>query len=116
MKLSCISIGSCLLALAVMLPAPGAYANPLTFIANLSGANENPANASSGTGLATIVLDPAAETIRIEATFSGLTTNDVAAHIHCCQTMGPTQNVGLPGLILATAGFLGLWRRRQKSA
>ena len=67
MKLSLprISIGSCLLALgaaALTLPAPAAHANPMTFFANLSGANENPSNASPGTGLATVVLDPTAQT------------------------------------------------------
>ena len=43
---------------ALMLPAPAAYADPITFTANLSGLNENPANASPGTGTATIVLEP----------------------------------------------------------
>jgi hypothetical protein len=100
MKLSLprISTGSCLLALAagIILPAPAAHANPMTFTANLSGANENPATPSTGTGLATIVLDPMAQTLQVTATFSGLTTNDVAAHIHCCQTLpGTNQNEGV---------------------
>jgi hypothetical protein len=57
----------------------------LTFFANLSGANETPPTGSPGTGLATIVLDPVAQTLQVNATFSGLTTPDTAAHIHCCQ-------------------------------
>ena len=84
MKLSLpdISIRPCLLALVslLILPAPAAHADQMTFIANLSGANENPANASPGTGLATIVLDPVAQTLQVNATFSGLTTPDTAAH------------------------------------
>ena len=44
MKLSlpCIPLGSCLLALAaaLILPALAAHATPMTFFANLSGANE----------------------------------------------------------------------------
>ena len=43
---------------ALMVPAPAAHADPITFIANLSGANELPTPAASrGTGLATVVLD-----------------------------------------------------------
>ena len=71
---------------ALMLPAPAAYAAPMTFFADLSGANETPPTGSPGTGLATIVLDPVAQTLQVNATFSGLTSNTTAAHIHCCQT------------------------------
>jgi CHRD domain len=75
-----------LLAFAPVLILPAAaHAVPLTFFANLSGANESPPNASPGTGIATIVLDPVAQTLQVNATFSGLTTPDTAAHIHCCQ-------------------------------
>jgi hypothetical protein len=99
MKLSLpyISIRSCPLALAAALILPiVAHADPMTFIANLSGANENPSNASPGTGLATIVLDPVAQTLQVNATFSGLMSNDTAAHIHCCQAMpGTNVNVGV---------------------
>jgi CHRD domain len=81
---------------ALMLPVPAAHASPLTFFADLTGANENPPNASQGTGLATIVLDPVAQTLQVNATFSGLGSNDTMAHIHCCQTMpGTNQNVGV---------------------
>jgi hypothetical protein len=81
------SIRPCLLALlsVLILPAPAAHAAPLTFFANLSGASETPPTGSPGTGLATIVLDPVAQTLQVNATFSGLTTPDTAAHIHCCQ-------------------------------
>jgi hypothetical protein len=99
MKLSLpyISVRSCLLALAAALILPiAAHANPITFVTNLSGANENPPTTSLGTGLATIVLDPVAQTLQVNATFSGLTSNTTAAHIHCCQTMpGTNQNEGV---------------------
>ena len=93
MKLSLPRIsGSCLLALAagVILPAPAAYADPMTFFAVLSAANEvqTPPVVSPGTGLATITLDPMANTIEINVSFSGLTTPDNAAHIHCCAPLG----------------------------
>jgi hypothetical protein len=88
---------------ALMLPAPPAHAIPLTFEANLSGANEVPPVPSPGTGFATVVLDPAAETIQINATFSGLTSNTNAAHIHCCAPLGT--NVGVATTVPAFPGF-----------
>jgi hypothetical protein len=91
------------IATSVMLPAPVSYAVPITFVANLTGANEVPPVASPGTGLATVVLDPTAQTIQINATFSGLTSNDVAAHIHCCGPLGT--NVGVATTVPAFPGF-----------
>jgi len=73
-----------LIGAALLLPVRAAYAIPITFVANLSGANEIPPTPSPGTGLATVVLDPVAHTIQINVTFSGLTSPDIAAHIHCC--------------------------------
>ena len=61
------------IAAALTLSAPTAHAIPMTFVGNLSGANEVPPTTSTGTGLATIVLDPTAQTITFNVTFSGLT-------------------------------------------
>jgi len=58
---------------ALALQVPEAHAVPVEFVGNLSGANEVPPNASPGTGLATVALDPTAQTIQITASFSGLT-------------------------------------------
>jgi CHRD domain len=88
-----ISLSSALM----MLSVPAAHAIPLTFTTTLSGANEVPPTASPGTGFATVVLDPAAETLQLNVTFSGLTSNDMAAHIHCCLLAG-----GGPNLVVAT--------------
>jgi hypothetical protein len=97
MKLSGISLGSCILALAAALIvlAPAAHAAPMTFTAILSGANELPNPVPSpGTGLATVVLDPTAQTIQINATFSGLTSPTITgAHIHCCAPFGTNAGV-----------------------
>ena len=82
---------------------PAAHAIPLTFEANLSGANEVPPVPSPGTGFATVVLDPAAQTIQINATFSGLTSNTNAAHIQCCAPLGT--NVGVATTVPAFPGF-----------
>lgn len=88
---------------ALMLLAPAAHAIPMTFVGNLSGANEIPPVASPGTGLATVVLDPTAQTIQINATFGGLTSNDTMAHIHCCAPLGT--NVGVATTVPAFPGF-----------
>src|SRR5262245_38154072 len=80
---------------ALMLPAQAANAIPMTFTAVLSGANELPNPVPSpGTGLATVVLDPTAQTIQIDAMFSGLTSpNITGAHIHCCAPFGTNAGV-----------------------
>src|SRR6266849_350322 len=91
------------IATALVLPVPAAYAIPVTFVGNLAGANEVPPIASLGTGLATVVLDPMAQTIQVNATFSGLTSNDVAAHIHCCAPLGT--NAGVATTVPAFPGF-----------
>ena len=91
------------IAAALTPPVPAAYAIPITFVANLTGANEVPPVASPGTGIATVVLDPTAQTIQINATFSGLTSNDTAAHIHCCAPLGT--NAGVATTVPAFPGF-----------
>jgi len=93
-----------LIAAAVLiLLTPGAHAAPIAFGGILSGANEIPPTASPGTGNVTVVLDPTAQTILIDATFSGLTSPDMAAHIHCCAPLGT--NVGVATTLPAFAGF-----------
>src|SRR6266436_5328112 len=88
---------------ALVLQTPAAHATPMTFVGNLSGANENPVVVTPGTGFATIILDPTAQTIQINATFSGLTSPDTAAHIHCCAPLGT--NVGVATTVPAFPGF-----------
>src|SRR5262249_29897609 len=65
-----------------------AHAIPITFELNLSGANEVPPVSPAGTGSATVVLDPTAQTLQVSAMFSGLTSGTTAAHIHCCAPLG----------------------------
>jgi hypothetical protein len=89
----------------LILWAPVSYAIPLTFVGQLSAANEvpSPVAVSQGTGFATVVLDPTARTLQINVTFSGLTSNDVAAHIHCCPPLG--SNTGVATTVPAFPGF-----------
>lgn len=99
-----------LLSLAVVLTfATSATAAPIYFGAALSGANENPVNASPGTGFVWVTIDDVAHTMQVDVVFSGLIGTVTAAHIHCCA--GPGSNAGVatvpafPGLpIGASAG------------
>ncbi len=91
------------IAIALMLPVPAAYAIPITFVGSLTGANEVPPVPSPGTGLATVVLDSTAQTLQVNATFSGLTSITSAAHIHCCAPLGT--NAGVATTVPAFPGF-----------
>ena len=103
------------IAAGMMLAASSASATPITFVANLSGLNEVPPNASPGTGLATVILDPTAQTLQVNAVFSGLTSNDTAAHIHCCAPLGT--NAGVATALPAFPGFpLGVTSGTYSSA
>jgi hypothetical protein len=77
---------------ALALRPPAADAVPMTFEANLTGAAEIPPVITPGSGFATVVLDPAANTLRVEVTFSGLTSGTTASHIHCCVASGAAGN------------------------
>jgi len=70
-----------------------ATAAPMVFRTTLSGANEVPPNASLGTGLAVVSVDPVAHTLIVSVTFSGLTGNTTASHIHCCAGVGVNAGV-----------------------
>src|SRR5947199_3531865 len=72
----------------LILQVSTANAVPITFTTNLSGANEVPPVSTPGTGVATVILDPTAQTLQVNATFSGLTSGTTAAHIHCCAPLG----------------------------
>jgi hypothetical protein len=60
----------------------------VVYTANLSGANEVPANVSPGTGHAEVDFDIVAHTMRVQVTFSGLTAGSTASHIHSAALPG----------------------------
>ncbi len=107
-----------LMGAALLLPARAAYATPITFVAHLSGANEIPTNNSPATGLAQVVLDAAAHTMQLNVVFSGLTTADTAAHIHCCLPFPfDPINIGVATTVPAFPGFpLGVTSGTYSSA
>jgi len=72
-----------------------ASATPVAFIATLSGPNESPPNSSLGTGFAEVDFDLAANTMRVQVSFSGLSGTTTASHIHCCTTIPFTGTAGV---------------------
>ena len=82
-------VGLALSGLLWMLPA---YAER-RFQATLTGAQQAPVVASTGTGIGTVVLNTAETQITVNLTFSGLTSNANAAHIHGAAAVGSNAGV-----------------------
>jgi CHRD domain len=87
-----------------IVPTSQAQAAILSFAATLNGPNESPANASPGTGTASISIDNVLNTMRVQATFSGLTGTTTAAHIHSATAVPFT---GTAGVATTTPLFTG---------
>ena len=58
------------------------YAAPIQFKATLNGASEVPANTTTGTGTFTASFDPATKMLTWNGTYTGLTGDPTAAHLH----------------------------------
>ena len=83
-------------------------ATPMTFVGSLSGAKEEPANASTGTGSATVTIDPDTHQMTVDVTFSGLSSNNTAAHIHVINGPGDTNTADTLGPVAtSTPTFIG---------
>ena len=82
-----------LLAVAVAAPA-GAHS--VTFVGTLSNAGEAPQPIPSlGTGSVTVEFDDDDFKMEIHASFSGLSGNTSAAHIHCCTAVADLGSAGV---------------------
>jgi CHRD domain/PEP-CTERM motif len=79
------------------------FGGVVLYTTTLSGANESPANPSTATGTASFLVDNIANTILINISFTGLSTVDTAAHIHCC--VAPGGNAGVATAVPSFAGF-----------
>jgi glucose/arabinose dehydrogenase len=66
------------------------FSKRAVFIADLSGAQEVPANDSQARGIATLVLDPDETTARVSLRFDGLSTPQTVAHVHGPAPAGQT--------------------------
>jgi len=87
----------------LLLGAIPVHAAPVDFFATLSGAAEIPPTGSPGTGFAHVTIDDTAHTLRVQATFSGLTSTTIASHIHCCAPQ--PANVGVATTVPTFPGF-----------
>jgi carbon monoxide dehydrogenase subunit G len=76
--------------------------------ANLSGANEVPANGSTATGLGRVTVSPDGSTMTVDMSFSGLSAPATAAHIHGPAGAGTNASVLFPfsGVPSATSGSI----------
>lgn len=82
-----------------------AHGIPIVYTATLSGAAESPANASPGTGFATVTFDSDVNTLRVQVTFSGLLGNTTASHIHAATAAPGTGTAGVATTTPTFAGF-----------
>jgi len=72
---------------------------------NMNGAIEVSPNNSTGTGTAWVTYDNVAHTMRVEATFSGLSSNTSAAHIHTPTAVAFTGGASVATQTPSFAGF-----------
>lgn len=75
-----------------------------TYNFTLNGNNESPPNGSTATETATITINVPANTMRVQATFSGLSGNTTACHLHAATA---TANSGTSGVATQTPYFSG---------
>ena len=87
----------------MLLVSHASFASPITFAGVISGANENPATGSAGTGSAVVMYDSSTHLLTVDAVFSGLEANTTAAHIHCC--IAPPGNTGVATTTPSFVGF-----------
>ncbi len=76
----------------------------IIYSTTMSGPNEAPPNASPGIGTGTLTFDTTANTMRIQATFSGLLGNTTACHIHAATAV---PGVGTAGVATRLPSFIG---------
>lgn len=85
--------------------AVSAYGTTFIYTTNLSGPAEDPPNASPGTGNSLVTFDDVAHTLRVQASFQGLTGTTTAAHIHAPTTLAFTGVAGVATQLPTFTGF-----------
>ncbi len=81
-----------------------AFADVISYTAILNGPNESPSNASPGTGNALVDIDTIADTMQVQASFSGLVGTATASHIHAATAVS---GAGTAGVATTTPYFTG---------
>ena len=92
------------LCVAATFAAP-AIAHDVVYVAQLSGLAESPPNGSAGTGKSWVTVDDHDFTIRVQASFSGLSGNVGAGHIHCCTALAGSGTAGVATPVPSFPGF-----------
>ena len=90
--------GILFLTAALLSVARGSLAHEFEYAAVLRGPSESPPNASPAAGTVLITLDLDVITMRVEASFAGLTGNVTAAHVHGLTTTPLTGTAGVASL------------------
>lgn len=89
----------------LILMIPSAQGANLVFTASLSGAAEEPPNASPGTGFSKVTYNSLAHTLRVEASFADLLGTTIAVHIHAPTAVPGAGNVGVATTVPSFPGF-----------
>ena len=90
---------------ALILASGVAQAAVFNFSATLTGAAESPSVSTPGTGLALFSYDSTARTLDYNVSFSGLTGNTTAAHIHAGVNAAGAGNNGVATQLPSFTGF-----------
>jgi hypothetical protein len=104
-QISAIALTTTALAFGLFSTSTSIAQGTLTYTAVLSGAAEFPANASPGTGFATVVVDPGQNSLQVVLSFSGLLGNTTASHIHAATAVPGTGTAGVATTTPTFAGF-----------
>ncbi len=106
MKTKLASAATAAAAVLAMLTALPAAAHDIVYTGTLSGLAESPANNSPGIGFTTITFNDHDFSMRVEVTFSGLSGDTTASHIHCCTANPGAATAGVATQLPSFGGFL----------
>ncbi len=96
-----------LLIIAVLMLLSSVIVRAEIFTASLSSAQEVPTNASTATGFARVVVNESAGMLTFTVVFNGLSSNQIASHIHAPAAIGANTGVAINfGAVGGTSGTI----------